>query len=421
MMGEASAALAAARAGWDAQVRAGHLLRRVDAVLDLTGAREFLRARYSRIGRPSVDPAVLLRMLLVGYLYGITSERRLVEEVRYNVAYRWFVGLADGAPVPHHSTFSKARHGRFRGSGVFRALFEDVVHRCVAAGLVAGDACSVDGSFIEADAGAGRRFVDAGRAEAHVGAGGRLLSAVRSPADPDATWASKGGPARFAYYTNYLLDNARGVIVDVEATPALYSAESAAARTMVVRTRAAFGLTVSALGADRAYGNGAFLAWCRDHGVTAYIPVLDRRGQTPGGFTQADFAYDAARDEYVCPAGARLWRVGSVAASQVHQYRAPPDTCPRCALKARCTTARRRQLSVNWHDETRRAVGALAGTPEFTRAACARKKVEARFAELKRYVGLRRLRLRRLPQAAEQFLLAATTQNLKRLAAARPP
>ena len=420
-MGGASAALAAARAGWDAQVLAGHLLRRVDAVLDLTGLRERLRPRYSRIGRPSVDPAVLLRMLLVGYLYGITSERRLAEEVRYNVAYRWFVGLGPVDRVPHHSTFSKARHGRFRGTGVFRALFEDVVRRCVAAGLIAGDACSVDGSFSEADAGAARRLVDPGRAEAHVGAGGRLLSAVRSPADPDATWASKGGPARFAYYTNYLLDNARGVIVDVEATPALYSTESVAACTMVARTRATFGLTITALGADRAYGDGAFLAWCAGHGVTAYVPVLDRRGQKPGGFTQADFTYDPAREEYVCPAGARLWRVASVAASQVHQYRAPPDPCPKCALRAHCTTAPRRQLSVSWHDVTRRAVGALAGTPEFTRAAWARKKVEARVAELKRFVGLRRLRLRRLPQAAEQFLLAATVQNLKRLAATAPP
>lgn len=186
MMGEASAGLAAARAGWDAYVPAGHLLRRVDAVLDLSGVRERLRPRYSRIGRPSVDPTVLLRMLLVGYLYGITSERRLADEVRDNIAYRWVVGLADGAPVPYHSTFSKARHGRFRDTGVFRALFEGVLRRCLAAGLVAGGACSVDGSFIEADAGAERRYVDASRAEAHVGSGGRLLSALRSPAAPDA-------------------------------------------------------------------------------------------------------------------------------------------------------------------------------------------------------------------------------------------
>jgi hypothetical protein len=244
---------------------------------------------------------------------------------------------------------------------------------------------------------------------------------VRSPTDPDATWASKGGPARFAYYVNYLVDNARGVIVDVEATAARYSAEALAARRMVERTRATLALPVTALGADRAYGNGPFLEWCRAAGVTAYVPVLDRRGQTRGGFTQADFRYDAARDEYVCPGGERLRRVATIAATQVQQYRAPPARCPTCALRSRCTTSPRRQLSVSGHDAVRRDALALAGTPEFTRAAWARKKVEARFAELKRYVRLRRLRLRGLPRATEQFLLAATAQNLTRLAAASTP
>jgi hypothetical protein len=151
--------------------------------------------------------------------------------------------------------------------------------------------------------------------------------------------------------------------------------------------------------------------------VTAYVPVLDRRGQTRGQFTQADFSYDAERDEYVCPGGERLRRVGVVEAAQVHQYRAPPARCGGCALRARCTSAPRRQLSVSRHDAIRRTALAPAGTPEFTRAAWARKKVEARVAELKRYVRLRRLRLRGLPRAAERFLLAAAAQNLKRLAA----
>ena len=149
--------------------------------------------------------------------------------------------------------------------------------------------------------------------------------------------------------------------------------------------------------------------------------MLDRRGQTRGQSTQADFAYDAARDEYVCPGGERLRRVATIAATHVQQCRAPPARCGTCALRTRCTSAPRRQLSASGHDAIRRDALALAGTPEFTRAAWARKKVEARFAELKRYVRLRRLRLRGLPRAAEQFLLAATAQNLKRLAVAHPP
>jgi transposase len=150
MMGAQTSA-AAAREDLEALVPPEHLLRRVDRALDLAGVRGELAACYSRIGRPSVDPEVLLRLLLVGYLYGITSERRLVEEVRVNIAYRWFAGLPLRARVPHHSTFSKNRHGRF-GAGVFRTVFEVVVRRCIAAGLVGGDACSVDGSMIDADA-----------------------------------------------------------------------------------------------------------------------------------------------------------------------------------------------------------------------------------------------------------------------------
>ena len=172
---------------------------------------------------------------------------------------------------------------------------------------------------------------------------------MRSPTDPDATWASKGGPARFAYYVNYLVDNARGVIVEVEAAAARYSAEALAARTMVERTRAALALPVTALGADRAYGNGPFLDWCRAAGVTAYVPVLDRRGQMRGHSTRADFAYDAGRDEYVYPGGERLRRVATIAATQVQQYRAPPARCAACVLRGRCTSAPRRQLSVSGH------------------------------------------------------------------------
>lgn len=131
--------------------------------LDRAGVRAGLAAGYSRIGRPSVDPEVLLRLLLVGYLYGMRSERRLVDGVRVNVAYRWFARLPFGAAVPHHSTCSKNRHTRF-GPGVFRAVFEAVVRQCIAAGLVTGDACSVGGSMVESPR-AAERFLLAAAAQ----------------------------------------------------------------------------------------------------------------------------------------------------------------------------------------------------------------------------------------------------------------
>lgn len=133
-------------------VPAQHLLRSIDHCLDLSDLRAYLADFYSPIGRPSIDPELMVRMLVVGYCYGIRSERRLCEEVHLNLAYRWFCRLGLEDEVPNHSTFSKNRHGRFRDSDLFRWLFNEVLRRCMAAGLVKGEGFAVDASIIKADA-----------------------------------------------------------------------------------------------------------------------------------------------------------------------------------------------------------------------------------------------------------------------------
>src|SRR5215472_11003396 len=133
-------------------VPADHLLRSIDRFVDLEGARVQLAPFYSSTGRPSIDPELMVRMLIVGYCYGIRSERRLCEEVHLNLAYRWFCRLGLEREVPDHSTFSKNRHGRFRDSGLFRHVFEIVVRRCIAEGLVGGSGFAVDASLIKAEA-----------------------------------------------------------------------------------------------------------------------------------------------------------------------------------------------------------------------------------------------------------------------------
>jgi transposase len=134
-----------------------HILRGIDAVFDLGAIRKSLEPYYSSTGRPSIDPELMIRMLLIGYSFGIRSERRLCEEVHLNLAYRWFCRLGLEGSVPDHSTFSKNRHGRFRESDLFRRLFEDVVHACMAAGLIGGEGFAIDASVIEADASRNRR------------------------------------------------------------------------------------------------------------------------------------------------------------------------------------------------------------------------------------------------------------------------
>jgi transposase len=138
-------------------VASDHLLRQIDAILDLSGIRRAIQPYYSSTGRPSVDPELMIRMLLIGYAFGIRSERRLCAEVHLNLAYRWFCRLGLEGVVPDHSTFSKNRHGRFRESELFRLLFEDVVRSCMHTGLVGGEGFAIDANVIEADASRGRK------------------------------------------------------------------------------------------------------------------------------------------------------------------------------------------------------------------------------------------------------------------------
>src|SRR5215218_8119011 len=214
-------------------VPAGHLLRSIDRFVDLSEVRGHLAPFYSSTGRPSIDPELLVRMLLVGYCYGIRSERRLCEEVHLNLAYRWFCRLGLDGEVPDHSTFSKNRHGRFRDCDLLRKLFETVVRRCMAEGLVDGTAFAVDASLIAADT------LD----EAAWGAASETVPKFISRSDPAAQWTgAHKGHAFFAYADNYLIDLKAAVIVDVEATRAIRQAEVGAARTMIERTEECLGL-----------------------------------------------------------------------------------------------------------------------------------------------------------------------------------
>ncbi len=200
-------------------VPAGHLLRAIDRFVDLEEVRAHVAPFYSPIGRPSIDPELLIRMLLVGYCFGIRSERRLCEEVHLNLAYRWFCRLGLDGDVPDHSTFSKARHGRFRDSDLLRVLFEETVWRCIREGLVGGEGFAVDASMITADAHRQRGVASvaeldqtkASRAvqeymavldEAAFGATSETPPKYVSSVDPAARWtAAASGPAVYAYCT----------------------------------------------------------------------------------------------------------------------------------------------------------------------------------------------------------------------------
>ena len=416
------------------QIPQDHLLRLIDRHVDLSFVRERLRSFYSSTGRPSIDPEVLLRLLLVGYLYGITSERRLLDEVRMHLAYRWFTRLSFDQEIPDHSTFSKNRHGRFRQSGVFRKVFEEIVQRCLEAGLVEGRNLAVDGTLVGANASQQsrvprKRLVEAAQVSRTVQEYLKELERenpvtdwVQRPiaqemvsmTDPDAAWAVKSGPATLGYYDNYLVDTTSRVILSVDATPARFRQEVLAAQRMIEHV-SQFGIRPQNLAADKAYGSGEFLAWLLERDIQPHIPVIDRQHQTRGLFTRDAFRYEPKENTYYCPEGKPLHYRGQRRSSQGNLYRSTEAQCRGCPQKKLCTAGSYRRLFVHWQEPARQAARALAETPDFKRSQRARYQVEALFAELKQQIKLRRVRLRRLWNVAEQFHLAATAQNLKRL------
>ncbi len=374
-----------------------HLVRKIDTALDLSWLRSELAPHYSSMGRPSIDPELMIRMLVMGYVFAIRSERLVCREVQVNLAYRWFCKLGIEDAVPDHSAFSRARNERFREGDVFRGMFERVVEACIAAGLVGGEGFAVDASLIQADANkqrsiAGqdwRRDRDPARSSRAVkeylatlddtawGAASEVVPKFVSPSDPAAQWTgAHKGPAFFAYSDNYLIDVKFGIIVDVEASRSIRQAEVGAAKTMIERTEERFGLKPERLVGDTAYGAAPMLNWLvEEKGIAPHIPVFDKSKRDDGTFSRSDFRYD-------------------------------PTKIPR-----------------DIHERARDVARSLAGTEGFEQSRHERKKIEMRFAHLKRILKLGRLRLRGPRGAQDEFVLAAIAQNLRRLASlvARPP
>src|SRR5580693_5207601 len=340
-----------------------HLLRSIDRFVELGELRRELAAFYSTMGRPSIDPELMIRMLIVGYCFGIRSERRLCEEVHLNLAYRWFCRLGLDGCVPDHSTFSKNRHGRFRQSDLLRRVFETVLRRCIREGLVGGEAFAIDASLIKADANRqkgieGEKGLPSQATSRAVkeylavlddeafGAATDVVPKFVSPADPAARWTgAHGGQAFFAYSTNYLIDVDNAIIVDVEATTTIRQAEVLAAKRMIERSQEHFDLYPERLIGDTAYGSAEMLDWLvDDRGIEPHIPVFDKSQRSDGTFSRDEFTYDHASDTYRCPAGHTLQhyrrpfvvpRTGVMKDNSM-RYRASKRDCQACALKPRC-------------------------------------------------------------------------------------
>src|SRR5690242_10717708 len=447
----------------DKVVPADHLVRQIDGLLDLSWVHKELAPFYSHTGRPSIDPVLMIRMLIVGYVFALRSERRLCAEVQVNLAYRWFCKLGIEDKIPDHSVFCRARRERFRASDALRRVFEGVVAQCISAGLVGGEAFSVDASLIKADVDKMKRLpgdqpIAWPRAEEashavreyiaaldaadddQIGDGGdgdgsspssHPSSHRRKPpkevslTDPQATWVARPGvDPFFAYDANYLIDNKAGIILDAAGTRANRAVEIAVTQTMMDRVERRFDLRPRRLAGDTAYGAVRLLKWLVDRNIAPHIPVWDKSARSDGTFSRVDFVFDRERNVYICPGGKLLHTTGTVIDGGTLRYRASKRDCDTCALKLRCSpNTPMRQIPRDVHEEARDVARALAKTEAYEQSRRERKKVEMRFAHMKRIFRLDRLRLRGLSGAKDEVLLTATAQNLRRLVKflCRPP
>jgi transposase len=439
----------------DKVVPADHLVRQIDGILDLGWVHKELARYYSHRGRPSIDPVLMIRMLIVGYVFAIRSERRLCAEVQVNLAYLWFCKLGIEDDIPDHSVFCRARHERFRDRDALRRVFEGVVAKCIVAGLVGGEAFSVDASLIKADVDKKKRVPGdrpiawpeaeeashavreylaaldaAGSSEENDDGDSRGSSGRGKPAkevsltDPQATWVTRPGVDPFITYdANYLFDNKVGIIIDAEGTRANRAVEIAVTQTMVDRVLRRFDLQPQRLAGDTVYGAARLLKWLVDRKIAPHVPVWDKSARTDGTFSRADFIFDRERNVYICPSGRLLTHSGLIDQGRLLPYRASRSDCSRCDLKAQCTTSTSRKVIRDIDEDVRDRVRALANTEAFQQSRRERKEIEMQFAHMKRILRLDRLRLQGLSGARDEVLLTATAQNLRRLVKflCRPP
>jgi transposase len=360
-----------------------HLLRDIDRLLDFNELREHLAPYYSHTGRPSVDPELMIRMLLIGYCCGIRSERQLCYEVTMNLAYRWFCKLSIDDKIPDHSTFSKNRHGRFREAEAFRFVFEQVLQRCMDEGLIGGEGFAVDASVVKADASKQKHH------------------------DHDDDWGS--GSRAINEYLDSLTEDGSSI-----------------QKPMIERVKDRFGIETNKLIGDTAYGTAKFLNWMvNEANIEPHVPVWDRGDERDDRFGRSDFTFDEANDLYTCPNGKelrRFWRnfntprTGITKANEI-KYTSRKADCAACPMKEQCCpNTAVRKVTRSLYEPARDVARAVGKTPAYRKSRRQRKQVEMLFAHMKRILKVDRLRLRGLSGANDEFLLTATAQNLRRMA-----
>lgn len=434
----------------DQLVPRDHLLRKIDAVIDFSFIHERVAGLYcADNGRPPLDPALMFKALFIGYLFAIRSERQLVREIEVNVAYRWFLRLKLTDKVFDASTLSQNRKRRYNDTRVAQDIFDEIVEQAVSHGLVDGSVLYTDSTHLKANANKGKydlAQIEKSRAdywsdldkaiEAERKLHGQqpMKEKVRAPqvkqtkisrTDPDAGYmVREGKPKGFFYLDHRTVDGKLGIVTDTFATPANVH-DSIVYLSRLDRQKQRFDFEVKAVGLDAGYATAGIARGLEERdilGVTGY-----RRPQPPrpGMMRKSAFTYERPADGYRCPEG-QLLTYATTDRNGYKHYRSDPKICKACPLLASCTSNAKAERTLTRHvwQEARERADAYRLTP-WGKAVYKRRKetVERSFADAKQLHGHRYARFRSLTRVQTQCLLAATAQNIKKIAMAltKPP
>jgi transposase len=425
-------------------VPAAHLLRKVAQSIDFG----FIRDRVAHLycpdnGRPALDPEVLFKILLIGYLFGVRSERQLMREIAVNVAYRWFLDLRLTDGVPDASTLSQNRRRRFAESSVYQEIFDEIVVQAIGRGLVDGTVLYSDSTHLKANANKNKYDVAAvakSRAD-YLDALDRAIEDDRaahgreplkekphappvketkiSRTDPESGYMVRDGkPKGFFYLDHRTVDGRLAIITDTYVTPASLH-DSIPYLGRLDRQRERFGFNVAAVGLDAGYYTAGIARGLGERGIQGVIGY-SRPTHREGFLRKRDFVYEREADAYRCPEG-QLLAYRTTNREGYREYKSDPDRCRSCPLLASCTTSANTTKIVTRHvwQDAKERIDSNRLTPWGKRVYKRRKEtVERSFADAKQLHGHRYARFRGLKRMAEQCLLAAAAQNIKKIALA---
>lgn len=420
-----------------------HLLRKIDKYIDFSFIRKLTKDYYCLDnGRPGIDPITLFKILFIGFIYGIRSERKLMEDIQFNVAYRWFLGYSFKTPIPDHSTISKNRNVRFKESDIYQRIFDNIVLQAIEKKLINGKILFTDSTHIKANANKNKFFneqvtvstkeylseleeaVDKSREE-H---GQKPLKKTSneeevkdrkvSKTDPDSGFMTRDGkPKGFFYLEHRTVDNRHNLIVDSFVTPGnVTDDEPYVERIDTIIEKFKFRTKYSV--ADAGYSTAPTIKKLEGKSYTAVLAY--RMGpHVKGKYTKLKFQYVPDRDLYVCPGEAPL-RYKTTTRAGYKEYVSDEFYCSNCEFKGKCLTSEKattRTIRRHVWEELKEKVFDFLKTDKGRSIYNRRKEtIERSFADSKELHGLRYARFRGLPKVSEQCLLTAAAQNIKKIA-----